>query len=92
MSWTWLYLSPLGQVLEAAAEEEQLHQLARVRATSGSGGVMLEDRLDEAAMLDHRLAVFVVGLGVELRVARDLAARLARDRSRARGSRRSASA
>ena len=52
----------------------------------------VEDRLDEARHLDHRLAVLVVGLGVELRVPRDLAARLARGRSRARGSRRSASA
>ena len=37
---------------------------------------MFEDRLDEARHLDHRLAVLVVGLGVELRVPRDLAPRL----------------
>ena len=35
-----------------------------------------EDGLDEPAHLDHRLAVLVVGLGVELRVAGDLATRL----------------
>ena len=34
---------------------------------------MFEDRLDEPRHLDHRLAVLVVGLGVEPRVARDLA-------------------
>ena len=32
--------------------------------------------MTKRAHLDHRLAVLVVGLGVELRVARDLAARL----------------
>ena len=37
---------------------------------------MLEDRLDEPRHLDHRLAVLVVGLGVDARVPRDLAARL----------------
>ena len=41
ISCTWLYLSVAGHALEAAAEEEQLHQLAADSAWSGSGGIML---------------------------------------------------
>ena len=37
---------------------------------------MAEDGLGEAAHLDHRLAVFVVGLGIEPRMPGDLASRL----------------
>ena len=75
ISWTWLYLSWSRQRLEAAAEEEQVHQPARIERRR-IGRRHGEDRLDEPAHLDHRLAVFVVGLGVHLRVAGDLAARL----------------
>ena len=75
MSWTWLYLSSSASALEAPAEEQQLHQLARIERRR-IGRRHVQDRLDEPRHLDHRLAVFVVRLGVELRVPRDLAARL----------------
>ena len=51
---------------------EQLEQAARIERRR-IGRQHAEDRLGEAAHLDHRLAVLVVGLGVEPRVARDLA-------------------
>ena len=51
---------------------------SRPRGSSdvGIGRRQAENRLGEAAHLDHRLAVFVVGLGVEPRMPRDLASRL----------------
>ena len=60
---------------EALADRQQLEQAARIERRR-IGRQHAEDRLGEAAHLDHRLAVFVVGLGVEPRVARDLAAGL----------------
>ena len=60
---------------EALADRQQLEQAARIERRR-IGRRHAENRLGEAAHLDHRLAVFVVGLGVEPRVARDLAARL----------------
>ncbi len=55
--------------------DEQLEQAARIERRR-IGRQHAEDRLGEPAHLDHRLAVLVVGLGVEPRVARDLAAGL----------------
>ena len=51
---------------------------SRPRGSSevGSGGSMREDRLGEAAHLDHRPAVLVVGFRIETRMPRDFAAGL----------------
>jgi hypothetical protein len=66
----------VAQRLEAAAEEHQVHQPARIeRRRIGRGHV--QDRFDEPAHLDHRLPVLVVRFGVDSRVPRDLAPRLA---------------
>ena len=65
----------VGEGAEALAEERQLHELARIQRHR-IGRRHVEDRLDEARHLDHRLAVLVVGLGVEPRVPPDLALRL----------------
>ena len=62
------------EVFEAAAQEQQLHQVFGIQR-GGIGRHHGEDRLHEAAHLQHRLAEFVVGLGVELGVARNLAPR-----------------
>ena len=75
ISWIWLYFRPVRQRLEAPAEEQQILEAARIER-GRIGRRHVEDRLDEAAHLDHRLAVLVVGLGVDLRVAGDLAPRL----------------
>ena len=64
------------EVLEAASDEEQLHQFARVER-GGVGRDHAEDGLHEAAHCLHGLAEFVVGLGVELGVTRDFAMRAA---------------
>ena len=75
ISWTWLYLSWSDSAWKRRPRNARS---IRPRGLSevGSGGVMFEDRLHEAPHLDHRLAVFLVGLGVELRMARDFAPRL----------------
>ena len=64
------------EVLEAAAQEKQLHQVFGIQR-GRIGRHHAEDRLHEAAHLQHRLAELFVGLGVELGVAGDLAAGLA---------------
>ena len=75
MSWTWLYWSSGESFWKRRAEAQQVREAFQVeRGRVGRGH--REDRLDEPAHLDHRLAVLVVGLGVDLRVPRDLAARL----------------
>ena len=61
--------------LEAAAEREQVHQATRIERR-GVGRGHVQDRLDEPAHVDHGLAVLVVRLRVDLRMARDLAPRL----------------
>src|SRR5208337_4835619 len=53
---------------EAAAEEEQLKQIARVQR-GRIGRHHAQDWLDESAHLQHRLAKFLVGLGIEPRMA-----------------------
>ena len=62
------------EVFEAAAQEEQLHQVFGIQRRR-VGRHHREDRLHEAAHLQHRLAEFVVGFGVELGVARNFAPR-----------------
>ena len=62
------------QRAEAPRQEQQLAQLARVERHR-IGRRHAEDRLDEPRHLHHRLAVFVVGFGVELRVASNLTMR-----------------
>ena len=62
--------------MKAASDEEQLHQLFRIEGR-GVGRHHAEDRLHEAAHGLHGLAEFVVGFGVEFRVAGNLAVRLA---------------
>ena len=59
---------------KACAERQQLQQLTRI-ARQRIRRDIVEDRLDEPRHFDHRLAVLVVGLGIEPGVARDLAAR-----------------
>ncbi len=54
------------------ADEEQLHQFARVERVR-VGRHHAEDRLHEAAHGLHGFAEFVVGFGVDARVAGDLA-------------------
>ena len=75
ISWTWLYLSSSESDWKRRARNRRS---IRPRGSSevGSGGVIVEDRLDEAAHLDHRLAVLVVRFGVDLRMTGDLPARL----------------
>ncbi len=75
ISWIWLYLSSSESAWKRRPSEQQVHQAAGIERRR-IGRRHVEDRLDEAAHVDHRLAVFVVGLGVDLRVARDLAAGL----------------
>ena len=65
MSCTWLYLSSPLRSCEAAAQEEQLQQVARVQR-GRIGRDHAEDRLHEAAHLQHGFAELFVGLGVEL--------------------------
>ena len=63
------------QTTKALQQEEQLLESSRIER----GRIRrqhAEDRSNEATHLDHRLPVFVVGLGVETRVPRDLATRL----------------
>ena len=72
MSWIWLYLSSSDSAWKRRPSDEQIHQPARIER-GRIGRRHVEDRLDEPAHLDHRLAVLVVGLGVDLRVPRDLA-------------------
>ena len=62
--------------LKAAADEEQLHQFARIER-GRVGRDHAEDRLHEAAHGLHRFAEFVVGFGVDPGVAGDFAMRLA---------------
>ncbi len=62
--------------LEAASDEEQLHQFARVERV-GVGRDHAEDRFHEAAHGLHGFAEFVVGFGVDAGVAGDLAVSLA---------------
>ena len=62
--------------LEAASDEEQLHQFARVQRV-GVGRDHAEDRFHEAAHGLHGFAEFVVGFGVDAGVAGDFAMRLA---------------
>ena len=50
--------------LEAAAEPEELAQVGR-RERQRIGRADVERRLDEARHVDHRLAVLVVGLGID---------------------------
>ncbi len=64
------------EVFEAAAQEQQLHQVFGIERR-GVGRHHGEDGLHEAAHLQHGLAELLVGFGVELGVARDFAARLA---------------
>ena len=75
MSWTWLYRSVPERPRKRLPEEEQVldalqRKLGRIRRRHA------QDRLDEPAHVGHRLAVLVVGLGVDLGVAGDLPARL----------------
>ncbi len=65
----------IGERLEAPAEREQIEQAARVEGCGVWRG-HAEDGFDEPAHVDHRLAVLVVCLGVDLRMTRNLAARL----------------
>ena len=58
--------------LEAASDEEELHQFARVERV-GVGRHHAENRLHEAAHGLHSFAEFVVGFGVDAGVASDLA-------------------
>ena len=58
--------------LEAASDEEQLHQFARIER-GGVGRHHAENRLHEAAHGLHGFAEFVVGFGVDAGVAGDLA-------------------
>ena len=58
--------------LKALADEEQLHQFARVEGV-GVGRDHAQDRLHEAAHGLHGFAEFVVGFGVDAGVAGDLA-------------------
>ena len=62
--------------LEAASDEKQLHQFARVERVR-VGRHHAEDRLHEAAHGLHGFAEFVVGFGVYAGVAGDLAVSLA---------------
>ncbi len=62
--------------LEAASDEEQLHQFLRIQRRR-IGRNHAEDRFHEAAHGLHRLAEFVVGFGIDPRVAGYLAMRLA---------------
>ena len=62
--------------LEAPAQAKQLAQIER-RQRERIGCADVERRLDEARHVDHRLAVFVVGLGVDPRVPQNLAPRSA---------------
>ena len=52
------------EAAEAVAEKHELHQRAWVERHR-VGRRHVEDRLDEPRHFDHRLPVFVVGLGVE---------------------------
>src|SRR5689334_5306501 len=60
------------QPAESLAHEEEVLQALPVQL-GRVGRRHSEDRLDEASHVGHRLAVLVVRLGVDLRVARDLA-------------------
>ena len=62
--------------LETASDEEQLHQFAWVQRRR-VGRNHAEDGLHEAAHRLHRLAEFIVGFGVNARVAGNFAMRLA---------------
>jgi hypothetical protein len=61
-----------GELPEAAQQEQQLLQAPRVERHR-IGRRQAENRPYEAPHLHHRPAVFVVGFGVQARVARDLA-------------------
>ncbi len=65
-----------GQILEAAPDEEQLHQFLWIQRGRIRGD-HAENGLHEAAHGLHGLAEFVVGLGIGLGVARDFAMRAA---------------
>ena len=65
-----------GHALKAAADEQQLHQFSGIERRR-IGRHHAQDRLHEAAHGLHRFAEFVVSLGVNFRVPRDLAMRLA---------------
>ena len=75
ISWTWLYRSVLESPRKRLPEEEEVLQAVE-RELRRVGRRHAQDRLDEAAHVGHGLAVLVVGLGVDLRVAGDLAAGL----------------
>jgi hypothetical protein len=62
--------------LEAASDKEQLHQFFRIQRRR-VGRNHAEDRLHEAAHRLHGLAEFIVGFGVDARVAGNFAMRLA---------------
>ena len=74
ISWTKTACCFSGRPLERAGEAGQRGELAGVEA-GRIGRHDRQDRLDEAGHLDHQLAVFLVGLGVELRPAAQLADR-----------------
>ena len=63
----------LAQSVEALAEVQQLLEVARLER-GGIGRLAHQQRLDELALAHHIARVAVVGLGVALRVPRDLAA------------------
>ena len=65
-----------GHVLEAASEEEHLHQFARIERCRIRRN-HAQNRLHEPAHRLHRLAEFVIGFGVNPGVSGDLAMRLA---------------
>ncbi len=75
MSWIWLYLSSSESAWKRRPSDSEVHQPARIERRR-IGRRHVQDRLHEAAHVDHRLAVFVVGFGIDFRVARDLAAGL----------------
>ena len=75
MSWTWLYLSSSGSDWNLRARNRRSFK-PRGSRDVGSGGDMREDRLDEAAHLDHGLAVLVVRFRVDLRMPGDFPAGL----------------
>jgi len=74
MSWTGC-ICHARHALEAASDEEELHQFARVERV-GVGRHHAENRLHEAAHGLHSFAEFVVGFGVDAGVAGDLAVSL----------------
>ncbi len=67
-------LLALGECLEAPRQTRQRQQWPRIEAGQVGRGDG-QDRLDEAGHLDHQLAVFLVGLGVDRRPAAQLADR-----------------